>query len=278
MSRQRTSNRRGCLPWVLGGVLLWIWFSGDDTQWQDAPLAVERFDPRSPRRPMPQIGESFVIADPGPQQDSQGTAFAVDRDGTWLTAQHVTNGCDQLGLVSDRGVEALVDVFESAEADVTVIRRGPEAQFALALTDELPREGSLGYHMGFPAGRPLVVVSRYIGQTYAQRGGPGGPAEPILAWAEGERYPPVEGPLGGISGGPTFDEQGRVVGVNAASTPRRGRVLTTDPLAILRLVEASAAVDEPGVATELATPASAAALFQVLLDRGIIRQVYCGVR
>lgn len=278
MSRQRTTNRRGCLPWVLGGVLLWIWFSGDDAQWQDAPLTVERFDPRSPRRPMPQIGESFVIADPGPQQNSQGTAFAVDRDGTWLTAQHVTTGCDQLGLVSGRGVEALVDVFESTEADVSVIRSGPEAQFALALTDELPPEGSLGYHMGFPAGQPTVVVSRYIGQTYAQRGGPGGVAEPILAWAEGDRFPPGDGPLGGISGGPTFDEQGRVVGVNAASTPRRGRVLTTDPLAILRLVEASAAVDEPGLATELANPASAASLFRTLLDRGIIRQVYCGVR
>ena len=32
-----------------------------------------------------------------------------------------------------------------------------------------------------------------------------------------------------------------MVGVNAASTPRRGRVLTTDPLAVLRLVVASAA-------------------------------------
>ncbi|MFN3474583.1 MAG: serine protease [Blastomonas sp.] len=278
MSSQRKRNRRGCLPWVLGAVLLWIWFSGDDAQWQDAPLTVERYDPRSPRRPMPEIGESFVIADPGPQQNSQGTAFAVDRDGTWLTAQHVTNGCARLGLVSSRGVEALVDVFQSTEADVTVIRQGPQAQFALALTDEIPSEGSLGYHMGFPAGEPTVVVSRYIGQTFAQRGGPGGVAEPILAWAEGDRFPPGDGPLGGISGGPTFDQQGRVVGVNAASTPRRGRVLTTDPQAILRLVEASAAVDEPGVMTELATPASAAALFRALLDRGIIRQVYCGVR
>lgn len=278
MSKQRSGNRRGCLPWVLGGVLLWVWFSGDDEQWRDAPLTIEQFDPRNPRRPMPEIGESFVIADPGPQQDSQGTAFAVDRDGTWLTAQHVTHGCDRLGLVADGGIDALVDVLESAEADVSVIRQGPQARFALALTEELPAEGSLGYHMGFPAGVPSVVVSRYIGQTYAQRGGPGGAAEPILAWAEGERFPPADGSLGGISGGPTFDQQGRVVGVNAASTPRRGRVLTTDPLAILRLVDASAAVDERGEISDLATPASADALFQVLLRQGIIRQVYCDVR
>lgn len=274
----KRSGGRGCLPWVLGGVLLYLWFSGNDDGWSGATLNVEQYDPRSPRRPMPDIGESFVIADPGPQQDSQGTAFAVDRDGTWLTAQHVTNDCDRLGLVSDGAIDQLVDVLESAEADVSVIRQGPQARFALALTQDLPDEGSLGYHMGFPAGVPSVVLSRYIGQTYAQRGGPGGATEPMLAWAEGDRLPSSNGPLGGISGGPTFDQQGRVVGVNAASTPRRGRVLTTDPDAIARLVDASAAVDEPGEVAALTSPASAAALFRVLLGEGIIRQVYCDVR
>ncbi|WP_238550678.1 serine protease [Blastomonas sp. AAP53] len=227
---------------------------------------------------MPNIGESFIIADPGPQQDSQGTAFAVDRDGTWLTAQHVTNNCDRIGMVADDGIDAISDVIESREADVSVIRQGPLPEFALALTDDLPSEGSLGYHMGFPAGEPSVVVSRYIGQAYAARGGPGGQTEPILVWAEADRLPPADGPLGGISGGPTFDAQGRVVGVNAASTPRRGRVLTTDPEAILRLVNASAAVDDIGEVTDLSSPARAVRLFQALLDRGVIRQVYCDVR
>jgi serine protease Do len=278
MSGTRSSNRRGCLPWVLGGVLLWVWFSGDGGDWSDVAVSVEQYDPRSPRRPLPNIGESYVIADPGPQQDSQGTAFAVDRDGTWLTAQHVTNQCDRIGLVADDGLHAISDVIESREADVAVIRQGPRPEFALALTDEVPPQGSLGYHMGFPAGEASVVVSRFIGAAYAQRGGPGGAAEPILVWAEAERVPPTDGALGGISGGPTFDEQGRVVGVNAASTPRRGRVLTTDPSAILRLVDASAAVDDAGEITDLSSPGLAVRLFEALLERGIIRQVYCDVR
>lgn len=278
MSKANASNRRGCLPWILGAVLLLVWFGGEDEQWGDAPLSVEQFDPRNPRRPLPDIGESFVIADPGPQQDSQGTAFAVDSDGTWLTAQHVTHGCDRIGLVADDGIDAISDVIESSEADVSVIRQGPLPEYALALTEELPEEGSLGYHMGFPAGNPAVVVSRFLGATYATRGGPGGQSEPILAWAEGERVPDFDGALSGISGGPTFDEKGRVVGVNAASTPRRGRVLTTDPLAILRLVVASAAVDDRGEVTDLSSPDRAARLFQTLLDQGIIRQVYCDVR
>lgn len=284
MSKARSNGPRGCLPWVLGGVLLWLWFTGDHDQWRDVAPNVVQYDPsglpgfRSPRRPLPKIGESFVIADPGPQQDSQGTAFAVDRDGTWLTAQHVTHGCDRLGLSDSNRIDPILDVVESTEADVSVIRNGPRPQFALALTDDLPAVGSLGYHMGFPAGEPSVVASRYIGQTYARRAGPGGQTEPILAWAEGERLPPADGSLGGISGGPTLDERGRVVGVNAASTPRRGRVLTTDPAAIARLVVASAAVDEPGEARALATPARAADLFRTLVERAIIRQVYCDVR
>lgn len=278
MSASRPANRRGCLPWVLGLVLLWLWFSGDREDWGDAALNVEQYDPRSPRRPMPDIGETFVIAEAGPQQDSQGTAFAVDRDGAWLTAQHVTHACDRLGLVSDGGIDPIVDVVESAEADVSIIRQGPQAAYALALTEETPQSGSLGYHMGFPAGEPAVVVSRFIGATYAQRGGPGGRAEPIFAWAEEERFPASDGELGGISGGPTLDQRGNVVGVNSASTPRRGRVLTTDPAAIVRLVVASTAVDDRGKATDLATPARAEALFQQLLGQGVIRQVYCDVR
>lgn len=278
MSKARRTGNRGCLPWVLGGILLFIWFGGDEEDWRDAQLSVEQFDPRSPRRPIPEIGESFVIADAGPQQDSQGTAFAVDRDGTWMTAQHVTHGCDRIGLVADDGIDAITDVIESSEADASVIREGPLPEFALALTAELPEEGASGYHMGFPAGNPAVVVSRFLGATSASRGGPGGQSEPILAWAEGERLPSFDGPLSGISGGPTFDEQGRVVGVNAASTPRRGRVLTTDPLAILRLVVASAAVDDRGEVTDLSSPDRAARLFPALLSRGIIRQVYCDVR
>ncbi len=64
MSKSGRSNRRGCLPWILGAVLLLVWFGGDEDEWGDAPLSVEQFDPRSPRRPMPDIGESFVIAIP----------------------------------------------------------------------------------------------------------------------------------------------------------------------------------------------------------------------
>jgi hypothetical protein len=46
----------------------------------------------------------------------------------------------------------------------------------------------------------------------------------------------------------------------------------------LRLVVASAAVDDRGEVTDLSSPDRAARLFQVLLDQGIIRQVYCDVR
>ena len=79
----------GCLPFVLGALLLAVAWGTQDAV--IPPLQVEQFDPRSPRRPMPQWGdEQFVIEDRlGGPADSMGTAFAVDRDGAWLTAEHV---------------------------------------------------------------------------------------------------------------------------------------------------------------------------------------------
>ena len=51
----------------------------------------------------------------------------------------------------------------------------------------------------------------------------------MLVWAETGRTKGLEGTLGGLSGAPALDAQGRVIGVTIAESPRRGRIYTTAP-------------------------------------------------
>jgi S1-C subfamily serine protease len=264
----------GCLPFALGGLLLVAWFGQDMGV---PPLEVEHYDPRSPRRPMPQWGdEQFVIEEQGRQADSMGTAFAVDRDGAWLTAEHVTHGCTRVGLEDGRFARPVARVVESREADAALVPDALPSPEALPLSDRTPQPGTPGYHMGFPAGQPTLVVSELIGAASARRGRTE-LTQPILAWAERGRIPAGDGTLSGISGGPIFAEDGHVVGVNSAATDRRGRILTTAPDAIARLTAAARAVDDRPVAYPFAGLADAESRFAGWLDRGVIRRIFCDV-
>ncbi len=265
----------GCLPFALGGLLLIAWFGQDVAV---PPLEVEQYDPRSPRRPMPDWSdEQFVIEDnPNGPADSMGTAFAVDRDGAWLTAQHVTHGCARVGLEDGRFARPVSRVIESQEADAALLPDSLPSDAALPLSRRIPQPGTPGYHMGFPAGEPTLVMSELIGEASARRGRTD-LTQPILAWAEKGRIPSGDGTLSGISGGPVFAEDGHVVGVNSASTDRRGRILTTAPDAVARLTAASRAVDDRPVAYPFAGLADAESRFTAWLDAGVIRRIFCDV-
>jgi len=60
-------------------------------------------------------------------------------------------------------------------------------------------------------------------------------------WAEVGRTEGLTGSLGGLSGAPALDAQGRVVGVTIAEAPRRGRIYTTAPETVQRLIAESGA-------------------------------------
>ena len=51
----------------------------------------------------------------------------------------------------------------------------------------------------------------------------------MLAWAETGRTSDLEGTLGGLSGGPVYDAEGKVRGVIIAESPRRGRLYSASP-------------------------------------------------
>jgi serine protease Do len=92
--------------------------------------------------------------------------------------------------------------------------------------------------VGFPQGKPGEASSRLLGRENLVVQGRGARTEPVLVWAETGRTDGLKGTLGGLSGAPALDDQGRVVGVTIAEAPRRGRIYTTAPETTARMLAA----------------------------------------
>jgi serine protease Do len=234
---------------VLGA--MWLAFGGaeEDAQ-QDAALdesgALVEDGASVPQGgaplPAPSVFDSVseAVAEPV-LPGSTGTAFAVG-PGVWLTARHVVRGCPLVGL-TDAPMQMRVRAelaFVSERADVAVLRtRGGPQPLALDLEEADLTLGTPGFHIGYPQGRPGEVESRLLGRERLVTSGAWRGRENTLAWAEAGRSRGLDGSLGGLSGGPVLDEEGRVLGITIAESPRRGRVITTAADSLIRDLSAA---------------------------------------
>ena len=179
-----------------------------------------------------------VEAPTTPIQSASGTAFAVSGEGVWLTARHVVEGCVRPALIVGGGRAVAADMRLSRRTDVAVlITEGGPQPLPVSERGRRLRVGQVAYHPGYPQARPGEAVSRLIGRETLRVRGRGQHQEPVLAWAEIGRTEGLEGTLGGLSGGPAMDPQGRVMAVTIAEAPRRGRIYTT---AVESLTDAAA--------------------------------------
>ena len=148
----------------------------------------------------------------GEKSNSTGTAFAVRDDGIWITARHVVDGCDKVGLVTEpRRAIRVSRVLPHPRADMAMLwtrRIVPP----LAISDAPLRIRQKGFHFGFPQSDPGQVTSTLLGRRNMRTTGRYRHTEPVIAWAELRRVPLTES-LGGISGGPALNANGEIVGV-----------------------------------------------------------------
>lgn len=188
--------------------------------------------------PPPSTYDPEVLVEVGPVASGMGSAFAISREGWWLTARHVVDGCQHVGLIVSRGAAVPVrEVKPALFADLALLRteRAPAA-LALDSSERQFQIGQRAFHVGFPQGQPGEAYSRLIGRETLVARGRYNAEEPVLAWAELGRTSGLRGSLAGISGGPAFSASGQVIGVTIAESARRGRIYTASPSSIARLL------------------------------------------
>lgn len=192
-----------------------------------------RLEPPSSRDPVIEIADEVK---PGRSQFT-GTAFSIDDRGLWVTARHVTHGCDQLMLLRPHRRALRVEaVSEHRRADVAILQT--EGGYdAFPVNYDVPDYNQEGFHFGFPRGEPGDVYSNLIGRRTIKTTGTRNNKEPVLVWAEKIRVPNSNESLGGISGGPILNDNGEVVGIHVAGSVRRGRSFSSLPRTITQLLD-----------------------------------------
>lgn len=174
------------------------------------------------------------------KKNSTGTAFSVG-DGVWVTARHVTDSCDFIGLQSGpREAIRVKAVRQERNADISILKT-EQGSPSLPVANISLQRGQKGWSFGYPQGQPGDVYGTMIGKAKMRAHGRYSSIEPVIAWTQKRRIPDMGTDLSGISGGPWLDRSGRVIGVHVAGAPRRGRSFSTDPSTLL------AALDRSGI-------------------------------
>ena len=197
------------------------------------PDAAERLLPRLP--PASSVDPVLRIETKRREKSGGGTAFSIDPSGVWVTARHVTDGCDRVLLRRGDRYTNVERIEQRADADISILwTRGGIVSLPLARPDL--RVGQDGFSFGYPRGQPGDVYGTVIGRRQVRHYGGRDTVEPAIAWAQIRRVPDIGPDLRGISGGPWVDRGGHVIGVHIAGAPRRGRSYSTAPDRLLAAV------------------------------------------
>lgn len=258
---------------VVIAAIVFVLFEVDDRA--DAPPALETTE-QGAFLPPPSIYDPEILVEVGPVSSGLGSAFAISEDGWWVTARHVVDACDQVGLIVSRGAAAPVtDVKVALFADLALLKtdRAP-VPLALDTSERQFQVGQRAFHVGFPQGRPGEAYSRLIGRETLIARGRYDLEEPVLAWAELGRTSGLRGSLAGMSGGPAIAANGQVIGVTVAESARRGRIYTASPSSILRLLRVEQ-VDAEGAPAPRLTPENYGEQSDDLRRELAVAQVVC---
>ncbi len=157
---------------------------------------------------------------PGPAPTSLGSGFFIDGNGTIVTNHHVVEAAEEITVRTSDGRELEAEVVGSDEAtDIAVLRvRGSSGRFQYVTFDDAShvRVGDWVVAVGNPFGLEGTATAGIVSAMGRRDAG-------SSAYVD---YMQIDAPINrGNSGGPTFDLNGNVIGVNSAIfSPTGGNV------------------------------------------------------
>lgn len=227
---QLKARRRRFPDWIIYGVLLAIFVFTAFSVKQDIVVADAPESPElGPMLPSDSPRDEIILVDVAPNQSGIGTAFSINNDGMWLTARHVVDGCDRVGLRigSRRTISVIPQIVQNS--DLAVLRSDWKRRPLPADLEAQRQVGEVGYFFGYPQGKPGEVIGSLISRNRMKVRGRYTNDEAVLAWSELGRSRNLTGSLGGLSGAPVLDKDGEIIGVISAEAPRRGRIYSVAP-------------------------------------------------
>ena len=199
---------------------------------------------------IPKIKNTIKIPIDKRTSDASGTAFKMGKE-AWITARHVIHGCQKVYL-SNKPIE---NIFIPPSSDLALLisdafdvekfelNWSPNKNNFTKYQKDLVI-GDLGYSVGFPKGDPGQARLKFAGYVQMIQKGAYYLKEPVKMWVETQRQPKSLDQMGGISGGPIFNNAGSIVGVHVANSVRRGRAFSVDESAISWLLSATPKTNE----------------------------------
>jgi serine protease Do len=142
------------------------------------------------------------------QVTGQGSGFFISPDGYAVTNNHVVDGADKVEVTADDGKVYKAKVIGTdARTDVALIKVEGGSNFPFAkLSDSKPRIGDWVLAVGNPFGLGGTVTAGIVSASGRDIGN--GPYDDFIQ---------IDAPVNkGNSGGPAFNTEGEVMGVNTA--------------------------------------------------------------
>ena len=138
----------------------------------------------------------------------QGSGFIISADGYAVTNNHVVNNANEVTVTMNDGVELKAEVIGTdPKTDLALIKIQSDKKFDfVSFTDDKPRVGDWVMAVGNPFGLGGTVTTGIISASGRVIGA--GPYDDFLQ---------IDAAINrGNSGGPTFNLEGEVVGINTA--------------------------------------------------------------